>query len=389
MPAYFDHNATTPVDERVVDAMLPHFHGQFGNPSSLHRLGRQSRQALEQAREQVAELVGAHPGQVVFTSGGTEANNLALRGAGVDRLVVSAIEHASVMMSARFLESLGCDLFVAGVDPQGCLDKVLLEAYLHDAGAACRSATRGLVSVMMANNETGVIQDVPPLAALAREYGYLMHSDAAQAAGRIPIRWQDAGVHMMTLSAHKMYGPKGIGALIVDKSVELAPQILGGGHEAGRRAGTENLASIVGFGVAAELARGRIDARGRQSAKLRARLERRIDTLPVVIYSAHADRLPNTVYLSVPGIDGETLVMQLDQMGFAVSSGSACDSGGRTPSHVLMAMGVPAELAGCAIRVSLGDSNTAEDIDAFVAALSRLIDRFAPQRAEPTFATVS
>ena len=389
MAAYFVHNATTSVDEGVVEAMLPYFRGRYGNPSSLHRLGRQSRQAVEQAREQVAELVGAHPGQVIFTSGGTESNNLALRVAGVDRLVVSAIEHASVMMPARWFESMGCGLFVAEVDPQGRLDQARLEAYLRDVGKDRPPMAQGLASVMMANNETGVIQDIPALAGLARAYGYRVHFDAAQAAGRSPIRWRDTGVHMMTLSAHKMYGPKGVGALVVDKSVELAPQMLGGGHESGYRAGTENLASIVGFGMAAELALTRLEARARHLTELRAHLERRMAGLSIVTYAVDADRLPNTVCFSVPGIDGETLVMRLDQAGFAVSSGSACDSGGRTPSHVLMAMGVPAELAGCAMRVSLGDSNTSEDIDGFVAVLSGLIDRFTPtpQRTVRSFAT--
>jgi len=216
-----------------------------------------------------------------------------------------------------------------------------------------------------------------------------MHCDAAQAAGRIPIRWGDANVHFMSLSAHKMYGPNGIGALIVDKSVELAPQMLGGGHESGCRAGTENLAAIVGFGAAAELAQGRLEATRRHLMALRDRLEHQMAHLPVVTYSTHANRLPNTLCLSVPGIDGETLVMQLDQAGFAVSSGSACDSGGRTPSHVLMAMGVPAELAMCAVRISLGIANTSKDVDAFVSILTGVIERFAANRATPEVATVS
>lgn len=389
MSAYFDHNATTPVDERVIEAMLPYFRGRYGNPSSLHRLGRLSRQAVELAREQVAGLVDAHPGQVIFTSGGTESNNLALRGPNVGRVVISAVEHASVMMPARFLESVGHELHVAAVDPLGRLDRVLLEAYLHDAGKKRPSAIQGVLSVMLANNETGVLQDVHAIAGLAREHGYLVHSDAVQAAGRVPVRWPALGVHMMTLSAHKLYGPKGVGALIVDKSVELTPQMLGGGHESGYRAGTENLASIVGFGAAAELAQGLLERRREHLAGLRSCLERQMATLPVVTYSADAERLPNTVCFSVPGIDGETLVMQLDRAGFAVSSGSACDSGGRTPSHVLLAMGVPAELAGCAIRVSLGDDNTMEDIDDFVGALVGLIDRFVPRQAVRTIATVS
>jgi len=389
MAAYLDHNATTCLDESVVEAMLPYLHGRYGNPSSLHRLGRQSRQALEQAREQVAELVGAHPAQVVFTSGGTESNNLALRGASIDHLVISAIEHASVTMPARFLESGGCRLSVVDVDTQGRIEQSSLEASLRDAEIPGMPSRQGLLSVMMANNETGVIQDIPTLSALARRHGYLVHCDAAQAAGRIRIRWADAGVHMMTLSAHKMYGPKGVGALVADKAVELVPQALGGGHESGRRAGTENLASIVGFGAAAELVRGRLDATGRHLMALRDHLERQVAPLPIVTYSAHADRLPNTVCFSVPGIDGETLVMQLDQAGFAVSSGSACDSGGRTPSHVLMAMGVPAELAACAVRVSLGVDNTRDDVDAFVAAVGGVVDRFAAHQATPTVATVS
>lgn len=361
---YLDHNATTPLDPRVREAMLPWLGPHYGNPSSLHRLGRAARDAVEQARAQVAALVGVSPEWVVFTSGGTEANNAALAVAGPRQTVaVSAIEHASVLETARRRAQRGGACCTLPVTPSGRVDLEAAAARLHDERPA-------LVSVMWANNETGVLQPVAEVAALARELGAWMHTDAVQAAGKVALDFSAAGVHMMSLSAHKLYGPKGVGALILDPAVPFQPLLHGGGHEKGRRAGTENVPGIVGFGVAAELARHELEARARRLEALRARLEARLRSVPgVALVGADAPRVPNTCMLRVPGIDGETLVLELDQEGIAVASGSACHSGSTRASHVLTAMGIPPEQARGALRVSLGKDNSEDDIEAFVAAL--------------------
>ena len=367
MSIYLDHNATTPIDEHVLERMLPYLRQYYGNPSSLHRSGRVARAAVDQAREQVATLVQAHPSQVVFTSGGTEANNLAVAGlAGAmpaGRLAVSAIEHSSLLGPARALAQQGWGLDVIAVDDQGRVTPQAL-------AAALRPDTR-LVSVMMANNETGVVQDIPPLSAAARAAGAVMHCDAVQAAGKMAVDFPASGVQLMSLSAHKIYGPKGVGALIVDKSLDLRPLLYGGGHERGLRAGTENVAGIVGFGAAAELAAAQWPARRAHASSLRAHFETRLRAeLPELVVAAQAaERLPNTVMLAVPGIDGPSLLMNLDQAGIAVSSGSACTAGNTEPSHVLVALGFPAALARNAVRVSFGQANSGADVDALIDAL--------------------
>ncbi len=367
MITYLDNNATTPLDERVLESMLPWLHNRRGNPSSVHAPGRAARAAIGTAREQVADLVGTHPGQVVFTSGGTESNNLALKGiAGTTapaHLLVSAIEHASVLGPARALRARGWRLGLVPVDEAGRVTPQNVRTALHPD-------TR-LVSVMWANNETGVVQDVPAIAVVAREAGALLHTDAVQAAGKLPLDFLASGAHLMSVSAHKLYGPAGIGALIVDPAVELEPLLHGGGQERGRRGGTENVAAIVGFGTAAELARRTLAARSAHLRELRDALETAVRKLPGVrVLAADADRLPNTSQLLVPGIEGETLLMNLDREGVAVSSGSACASGKSEPSHVLLAMGVDPDLARCAIRVSLGVDNTHADVARLVEALA-------------------
>ena len=366
MSVYLDHNATTPLDERVVEAMQPYWHARFGNPSSLHRQGRLARAALDQAREQVAALVHAHPSQVIFTSGGTESNNLALAGAthGVaGRLAVSAVEHASVLGPAQALAQEGRGLDLIGVDEQGRVTPATL-------AAALRPDTR-LVSVMWANNETGVVQDIAGLGAQVRAAGALLHCDAVQAAGKLPVDFAASGVQLMSLSAHKIYGPKGVGALVVDKALDLQPLSHGGGHERGLRAGTVNLPGIVGFGMAAQLAEQELAQRREHLSALRMMFEVRLRReLPdVAIAGVEADRLPNTVMVMVPGIDGPTLLMNLDDAGIAVSAGSACAAGSTAPSHVLLAMGVAPELARNAIRISFGKDNTTADVHALMAAL--------------------
>ncbi len=369
MTVYFDHNATTPLDGRVLAAMLPYLQGAFGNPSSPHRLGRLAREAVGRAREQVAALVGAHPSQVLFTSGGTEANNLALKGVtasfGAGRLLISAIEHASVMASARSLAGNGWQVDQLSVDHLGRLAREPYVAAIADSR---------LVSVMLANNETGVVQDIAPLAELARQSGALFHTDAVQAVGKMAIDFAATGAHLMSLSAHKLYGPKGIGALVRDKALSLAPLIHGGGQEFGLRGGTENVAAIVGFGAAAELACSELVARRERLLFLRNLLEARLSAqIPdVVLFAQEALRLPNTLFMAIPAIEGQTLVLELDRRGFELGSGAACGSNSDVPSHVLAAMGVEVTLARCAVRVSLGVMNTEQEIEALVAAMKEV-----------------
>jgi cysteine desulfurase len=367
MSIYLDYNATTPLDERVLEAMLPYLREQFGNPSSGYQLGRTARAAMDAAREQVAALVKAHPSQVVFTSGGTEANNLALKGVAgrlsPGHLAISAVEHDSVRAPAKALQSQGWTFDQIGVDRQGRLD--LVQSQEMFIGMESNAAK--LVAVMLANNETGVIHDVAAVAEQAREVGAVLLVDAVQAIGKIPVDFAALGAHLMSLSAHKIYGPKGMGALIVDKAVDMEPLLHGGGHEKGRRAGTENVAAIVGFGKAAELAMNGLDSRPANMQQLREHLEQRLLEMPgLCIFAQQAQRLPNTSFFALPGVDGETLLMGLDQAELAVSSGSACSTGEVEPSHVLMAMGVEPALARGAIRVSLGKDSTREEVDRFV-----------------------
>lgn len=373
MPVYLDHNATTPLDPRVLEAMMPYFTERQGNPSSVHRYGRAARAGVDRAREQVAELVNAHPSQVIFTGSGTEASNLAIKGcAALNKpgwVVIGATEHPSVMAPAGSLERDGWQISVLPVDRQGGLIAPELDAALklHPL----------LVSVMWANNETGVMHDIPALSAKARAASAMVHTDAVQAAGKIEVDFSASGAHLMSLSAHKINGPKGVGALIVDKSVELMPLLQGGGQEKDRRSGTENVPGIVGFGAAAALAKSRLSDYGASMRRLRDRLESELRALgDIEIFGEHAERLPNTVCMGMKGVDGETLLLQLDRMGIAVSSGSACASSHREPSPVLQAMGIDPEVAQSAIRVSFGIGNTEQDIDAFIASLASQLRQF-------------
>lgn len=372
MPVYLDYNATTPLHPRVLEAMMPFLSGAPGNASSVHRFGRAARSAVDRAREQVAALVGAEPGEIVFTSGGTESNNQALwalAAAGAPgRLAVSRIEHECVLQPSLWLAEHGWNVDPIDVDGSGRVQVEHLQRVL-------RADTR-LAAVMLANNQTGVLQDVGALAELCAERGIPLHCDAAQAAGKVPVDFRALGVQSMTVSAHKLYGPQGVGALVVDKRVEPAPLLRGGGQERGLRSGTHNLAGIVGFGAAAELAAGELTQRARHLRHLRDALEARLQALPgVEVFAQSAARLPNTVQFAARGFAGETLLMQLDRQGFAVSAGSACHSGVDEPSHVLEAMGVPKDLALGAVRVSLGIDNTEEEVQAFADALGKVIGR--------------
>ncbi|WP_449191384.1 cysteine desulfurase family protein [Thauera sp.] len=373
-PVYLDWNATTPLDEVVREAMLPWLgvggQARFGNASSRHEYGRQARAAIDEARVRVASAVGAHATEVVFTSGGSEANNLFLKGAaGVFKpalLAISAIEHPCVREPARQLQRGGWALREIGVDAQGLVDEASWQAVLADRPR--------LVSVMMANNETGVVQDLARMAAQARTVGAWVHTDAVQAVGKLEVDFRTLGVHALSLSAHKIGGPLGAGALIVDKRVELTPLIAGGGQERGLRSGTENVAAIVGFGVACERARAAQAQEAQRLGALREELERGLLQCGASIFSAQAPRLPNTVFFAIGQIDGETLVAKLDRAGFACASGSACSSANPEPSHTLLAMGVERGLARAAVRISLGRDTTAEQVRAFLAALAGVTD---------------
>jgi cysteine desulfurase len=373
-PAYLDHNATTPLDPAVLAAMLPWLESQYGNASSRHEYGRRARQAIDEARQQVAAAVNAHPTEVVFTSGGSESNNLFLKGAAASLkpglLAVSAIEHPCVLKPAAQLARQGWLLRSLAVDAAG---RVKADDY-----AEAMLARPALVSVMLANNETGVIQEIPALADTAKSGGGWFHTDAVQALGKLAVDFRAlnaAGVHAMTLSAHKANGPKGAAALVLDKRVELQPLIAGGGHERGLRSGTENVPAIVGFGVAAELAAQRVAELSARLRAMQAKLEAGLAGLGARIFATEATRLPNTSYFAFPDIDGETLVGKLDREGFAVASGAACSSANPEPSHVLRAMGVAPEIARGAVRVSLGAANTEAEIEQFINALQATVGR--------------
>lgn len=376
MFTYFDHNATTPLDERVLEAMLPFMREQYGNASSRHDLGVSARRAIDGAREQVAALVNVRPQQVVFTSGGTEANNLFIKGAAEilkpSQLVVSAIEHPCVAKPAQALVKRGWALRKLAVTRDGVVD-------LNDVDAALQEKT-GMVSVMLANNETGVIQPVAAVAERARAAKAWMHTDAVQALGKIAVDFEALNVQAMTISAHKIYGPKGCGALVLDKRIELAPLIAGGGHEFGMRSGTENVPAIVGFGAAAELAADRLHELASRVELLRARVEKGLThlgaTLGATLFGANVARLPNTSYFAFQGIDGETLIIELDKLGFGVAAGAACSSANPEPSATLLAMGVAPEIARGAVRFSLGVANTAQQVDEFLTAVKSVVTRF-------------
>jgi cysteine desulfurase len=370
---YFDHAATTPVDPEVLEAMLPWFSERYGNPSELHRLGREARAAVEAARAQVAAVIGAGEKEIVFTAGGTESDNLALFGSLAryqpGHLIVSAVEHPAVMEAARALNRLGWAVDFVPVDGDGIVD---LDAYEQ----AFRDDTR-LVSIMLANNVVGSVQPVATLARIAHEKGALFHTDAVQAVGSLPLDVTDLGVDLLSLSGHKLYGPKGIGVLYVKRGTRLQPILHGGGHERRLRSGTENVPGIVGLGVAMSLA-------AEQLPEVRPRLERLrdriaygvLERIPEVTYLGHpSERLPGNVAFSVRYVEGESMLLQLDAQGFMVSSGSACASGSLEPSHVVLALGLGAEEAHGSMRISLGRENTDEEAEAFLDAFPPIVDK--------------
>ena len=370
---YFDHAATTPVDPLVLEAMLPYFSQQYGNPSELHRLGREARAAVEAARAQVAAVLGAGEKEIVFTAGGTESDNLALFGSLArhqpGHLIVSAVEHPAVMEAARALNRLGWAVDFIPVDGDGIVD---LDAYEQ----AFRDDTR-LVSIMFANNVVGSVQPVATLARIAHEKGALFHTDAVQAVGSLPVDVGELGVDMLSLSGHKLYGPKGIGALYVKRGTRLQPILHGGGHERRLRSGTENVPGIVGLGVAMTMAAEQLPEVRPRLERLRDRLAQGVlERIPEVTYLGHpTQRLPGSVAFSVRYVEGESMLLQLDAQGFMVSSGSACASGSLEPSHVVLALGLGAEEAHGSMRISLGRENTEEEAEAFLEAFPPIVDK--------------
>jgi len=368
---FLDHNSTTALKPQVLEAMLPWLTQATGNPTSRHVYGRNAREAMELARKQIAECVGVQASQVVFTSGGTEANNFAIKGITANlspsQLLISAIEHPCVTRPAQSLAWHDWKVAQLGVNSQGVIDLAQAEQAL--------SSRTGLVSAMLANNETGAIQPIAELAQLAKAHGALLHTDAVQAFGKITVDMIALGVHAMTISSHKIGGPIGVGALILDKRVDIAPLLHGGGQERGLRSGTENVAGIVGFARACQLAMETLDARHTVVQALRDQLETGLNKLGATIFASQTERLPNTSFFAITNIEGETLVTALDKAGFAVASGSACSSDSTEPSHVLLAMGITPDLARGAVRVSLSDSNTSEEITQFLAALQQQVQR--------------
>jgi cysteine desulfurase len=368
---YFDNNATTPLLPEVFEAMRPYLLESFGNASSIHQQGQKARAAVEDAREHLAELLGARSSEIVFTSGGTEGDNLALLGlveAG-DHVISSTIEHHAVLNSCKRLEEMGVSVSYVPCDADGVVQP-------EDVRAALRPETK-LISVMMANNETGALQKVEEIGAIAREADVYFHTDAVQAAGKVVIDVERIGCDLLTLAAHKMHGPQGVGALFVRRSTLLRPMQVGGRHERGRRAGTENLAGIVGLGKAAELAMQWLAEGGAERmGALRDRLENGICALDGVrVNSVAAQRVPNTSNLLIDGIEGEGFVIAMDLKGVSVSTGAACSSGAIEPSHVLTAMGLDGEAARGSVRFSLGKQNTADEVEYVLGVVPEVVSK--------------
>jgi cysteine desulfurase len=369
---YLDNNATTPVLPEVFEAMKPFYLEEFGNASSIHHYGQRARSAVEKARASVAALLNARPAEIVFTSGGTEGDNAAIFGLATkgDHIITSTIEHSAVMNTCKRLEQMGCEVSFVPVNGRGEVDP-------EDIRKALRPNTR-LISIMMANNETGVVQPVEEISRIAREADVFFHTDAVQAAGKIPIDVQQIGCDVLTISGHKIHAPQGTGAVYIKRGTLIQPLIYGGSHERQRRAGTENLPGIVGLGKAAELAKKWLEGNGpAEMAAMRDHLQNTV--LKAIgeggINGDGARRVPNTTNLWFDYIEGEALVIALDLKGLAVSSGAACSSGAIEPSHVLLAMGLKHERARSSVRISLGKQTTNEDIEFAIKVLPETVTR--------------
>ncbi|HEY4765522.1 MAG TPA: cysteine desulfurase family protein [Candidatus Sulfotelmatobacter sp.] len=381
---YLDNNATTPVLPEVFEAMRSYFGEQFGNASSIHHHGQQARAAVEDARESVAALLGCRAAEIIFTSGGTEADNLAIAGlvgAG-DHVITSSVEHHAVLLACKHLEEVGAEVTVLPVDGRSLVHPA-------DVGRALRSNTK-LISIMMANNETGVLQSVEEIGRIAAEAGVYFHTDAVQAAGKVAIDVKRIGCHTLSISGHKMHAPQGVGALYLRKGMQLRPLFYGGRHERSRRAGTENVPGIVGLGKAAQLAKKALDCgEDKKMAAMRDCLQQGIlaQVEEAVVNGDDARRVPNTTNIRFDYIDGEAMVIALDLMGLAVSTGAACSSGAIEPSHVLVGMGLRRDQARASIRFSLGKQTVAEDIDLALALVPEVVARLrelSPVYRKPT-----
>jgi len=371
---YLDHAATTPLDKRVLEAMLPYLMTEYGNASSIYTLGRHAMQAIDRSREQVADILGCRPTEIAFTGCGSESDNLAIKGAAYaaqkkgDHIITSAIEHHAVLHTCQYLERFGFKVTYLPVDGYGWIDPAALARAITDQTI--------LVSVMYANNEVGTIEPVAAIGRLCRERKIPFHVDAVQAGGALPLDVAELHADLLSLSAHKFYGPKGVGLLYVRQGVRILPQLQGGSQERGRRAGTENVAGIVGAATALRLAYDDLPRTTPRLVALRDRLIASILTIPGSHLTGHpTDRLPNNASFCFEGVEGESILLSLDLQGIAASTGSACTSGSAEPSHVLLAMGLPVELAHGSLRLTLGKDTTEEDVDAVLAALPAVIEK--------------
>ncbi len=372
---YLDHNATTPVHPEVLEAMLPYYSEKFGNPSSIHASGREAKAALEDARNRVADLLGCKPSEIYFTSGGTESDNFAIKGVAFanrakgKHVITSPIEHHAVSRSCEFLQREGFEITWLPVDSVGLVDP-------DDLRRAIKSGTT-LVTIMHANNETGIIQDLKALVAVAHESDIYFHTDAVQSTGKIPYKIPELGCDLLSISAHKLYGPKGVGVLYIKSGVKIQPWNQGGGHEKGRRAGTENVAGIVGLAKALEIANRDMEKETVKLISMTTRFYNLVkERIPDIrLNGSFEKRVPNTLNISFKAIEGESMILSLDMKGISVSSGSACTSGATEPSHVLLAMKIPPELAHGSLRFSFGRSNKEEDIEYVVDILAKEVQR--------------
>ena len=371
---YFDYAATTPTDPEVLKAMEPYFTEKFGNPSSIHSFGQEAKKGIEDARETLADFIGAHPDEIVFTSGGTESDNFALEGVAFalrskgNHIITSAIEHHAVSEVAKFMEKCDFKVTFVGVDKYGMVNPEEIKKAITDKTI--------LISVMHANNEIGTIQPIAEIGKIAKEKGIYFHTDAVQTVGHIPVNVNDLNVDLLSLAAHKFYGPKGVGALYIRKGTRINRFLHGGDQEKGRRASTHNTTGIVGLGKAIELCKAKMNEEAAQQTKWRDRLIKEIpERIPEVLLNGHpTQRLPNNINFSIKYIEGESMILHLDMLGIAISTGSACTSGSLEPSHVLLATGLTHELAHGSLRITLGRWNTDSEIDYFLDNLPKIVE---------------
>jgi len=381
---YMDHAATTPLRPEALEAMLPYLITHYGNASSVYAYGRDARKALDEAREEIAAVIGANPREIIFTGGGSEADNLAIKGVALaykskgNHIVTSAVEHHAVLDTCKYLEKLGFQVTVVPVDENGMVDPKAVEEAITDKTI--------LVSIMHANNEVGTIQPIQEISRIVKEKGVIFHTDAVQSVGHIPVDVNDLGVDLLSFAGHKFYGPKGVGGLYVRKGIRFDPLIHGGGQERGHRAGTENVAAIVGMATALKLTAAEMDEEAARLTKLRDRLiDGIVERIPDVRVNGHrTQRLPNNVNVCFRYIEGESLLLNLDLQHVAASSGSACTSGSLDPSHVLLAMGLPHEIAHGSLRLTLGRDTTVDEVDYVLEILPGIVDKL--RRMSPLYA---